>query len=256
MAKRSPLKVLLFLILLLVVAYFCKRGWDGFYVTNPSPGVYVSSQFNQLVNGTWYAWDVPIPSTDGTYNCVADAGDGRTISWTCIVSGGTYNGPVSNAFNSPASSGFRTTGNIGSGLTFFPSISYTPGGPAGTRPDPYVSSNPSTYPNSYPNNFRPAYFGIGFWYRAGGAGGNYVLTVTQTNPPPAAPPPAAARAVAACPACPACPTCNACAAPNACVDMTPYMLKAKCLLTDDEQNPRYMSIDDCECPECKGHRQS
>ena len=31
MAKSSPLKVLLFLILLLVVAYFCKRGWEGFY---------------------------------------------------------------------------------------------------------------------------------------------------------------------------------------------------------------------------------
>lgn len=31
MAKRSPLKVLLFLILLLVVAYLCKRGWEGFY---------------------------------------------------------------------------------------------------------------------------------------------------------------------------------------------------------------------------------
>lgn len=33
MAKRSPLKVLLFLILLLVVAYLCKRGWEGFYAT-------------------------------------------------------------------------------------------------------------------------------------------------------------------------------------------------------------------------------
>jgi hypothetical protein len=31
MAKNNPLKVLLFLILLLVVAYFCKRGWEGFY---------------------------------------------------------------------------------------------------------------------------------------------------------------------------------------------------------------------------------
>jgi len=259
MAKRSPLKVLLFLILLLVVAYLCKRGWEEFYVTNPSPGVYVSSQFNQLVNGDWYAWDVPIPSTDGTYNCVADAGDGRTISWTCIVSGGTYDVPGSHAYNSPASSGFTTTGDIGSGLTFFPSITYTPGGPAGTHPDIYVSSNPSTYPNSYPNNFRPAYFGIGFWYRAGGAGGYYVLTVTQTNPPPAA---ARAAAVQAAPS-PVCPDmsaytlssrCNACAAPNACVDMTPYMLKAKCLLTDDDQNPGYMLIEDC--PTCKEHRQS
>lgn len=34
MAKRSPLKVLLFLILLLVVAYLCKRGWEGFYATS------------------------------------------------------------------------------------------------------------------------------------------------------------------------------------------------------------------------------
>lgn len=179
-----------------MVAYLCKRGWEGFYVTNPRPGVFVSSQFNQLVNGDWYAWDVPIPSTDGTYNCVADAGDGRTISWTCIVSGGTYDVPGSHAYNSPASSGFTTTGNIGSGLTFFPSISYTPGGPAGTHPDPYVSSNPSTYPNSYPNNFRPAYFGIGFWYRAGGAGGNYVLTVTQIDPPIAPPAPAPVAQVA------------------------------------------------------------
>ena len=321
MAKRSPLKVLLFLILLLVVAYLCKRGWDGFYNT---PGVWVSTRFIQLIHGHhWWTWDVPIPTADGIYSCVADAGDGRKIMWTCTVSRGQY-----------TVSGLSKQGNICEVRLHF-SATMTQGASPST-------SSAYGFP-TYPSTHRPAYFGIDFWY-CSPDGANYVLTVTQIDPPPvasagsiniveasyganciggnkgnrtsffksladgksaldyiynfrntggdpapycpknldityncgdgvskywgpatrpeagddspvslrcpvAAPPPPAA-------ACPACPACNSCVAPKACVDMTPYMLKAKCLLTDVDQNPDYMLITDCECPRCKQHRQS
>jgi hypothetical protein len=51
-------------------------------------------------------------------------------------------------------------------------------------------------------------------------------------------------------------SCTSCAAPKSCVDMTPYMLASKCLLTDDDPDPSYMLISDCNCPTCKQYRQS
>ena len=171
MAKRSPLKVLLFLILLLVVAYLCKRGWEGFY---NRPGVWVSTRFIQLIHGHhWWTWDVPIPTADGIYSCVADAGDGRKIMWTCTVSGGQY-----------TVSGLSKQGNVCEVRLHF-SATMTQGASPST-------SSAYTFP-TYPSTHRPAYFGIDFWYCSPG-GANYVLTVTQIYPPIA---PVAAAAQAA-----------------------------------------------------------
>lgn len=242
MAKRSPLKVLLFLILLLVVAYLCKRGWEGFY---NRPGVWVSTRFIQLIHGHhWWTWDVPIPTADGIYSCVADAGDGRKILWTCTVRAGEY-----------TVSGLSKQGNVCEVRLHFSATMNQGASPS--------TSSAYVFP-TYPSRHRPAYFGIDFWY-CSPAGANYVLTVTQIDPPIAPPPPPPPPPPPAAAPSPVCPdlsayiprsSCNSCVAPKSCVDMTPYMLKAKCLLTDDDQNPPYMLIEDCICPTCKQHRQS
>lgn len=162
--KRNPWNVLLFFLVVVTVAYLCKRGWDGFYNT---PGVWVSTQFIQLIHGHhWWTWDVPIPTADGIYSCVADAGDGRKIMWTCTVSGGEY-----------TVSGLSKQGNVCEVRLHF-SATITP------RASPSTTSA-YTFP-TYPSRHRPAYFGIDFWY-CSPAGANYVLTVTQIDPPPVAP---------------------------------------------------------------------
>lgn len=170
---RNPWNVLLFFLVIVTVAYLCKRGWDGFYNT---PGVWVSTRFIQLIHGQhWWTWDVPIPTADGIYSCVADAGDGRKIMWTCTVRGGEY-----------TVSGLSKQGNVCDIRLNF-SATITPGGSPST-------TSAYGFP-SYPGRYRPAYFGIDFWY-CSPAGANYVLTVTQIDPPPVAPVVAAAPAAA------------------------------------------------------------
>ena len=204
MAKISPLKVLLFLILLLVVAYLCKRGIDGFYAAgdiNIIEGSYglncnggnrgnITSRLQQLVNN-----------------------QGNKSSFT--MNGASPHQHFNQVFGDP---------NRGCGK----SVEVTYDCSDGNRRTAFVP-------------------GVG----------NETGTLNLSCPPPP-PPPAAAS-------CPVCPdlsayipksSCTTCAAPKACVDMTPYMLKTKCLLTDDDQDPRYMLIEDCICPTCKQHRQS
>jgi hypothetical protein len=161
---RNPWNVLLFFLVIVTVAYLCKRGWDGFY---NSPGVWVSTRFIQLSHGQhWWTWDVPIPTADGIYSCVADAGDGRKIMWTCTVSGGEY-----------TVSGLSKQGNVCEVRLNF-SATMTPGASPST-------TSAYTFP-TYPSRHRPAYFGIDFWY-CSPAGANYVLTVTQIYTPANAP---------------------------------------------------------------------
>ena len=161
--RRNPWNVLLFFLVIVIVAYLCKRGWDGFY---NRPGVWVSTRFIQLIHGHhWWTWDVPIPTADGIYSCVADAGDGRKIMWTCTVSGGQY-----------TVSGLSKQGNVCEVRLHF-SATMTQGASPST-------SSAYGFP-TYPSTHRPAYFGIDFWY-CSPAGANYVLTVTQIDPPPSA----------------------------------------------------------------------
>jgi hypothetical protein len=234
MAKRSPLKVLLFLILLLVVAYLFKRGCDGFYVTTTTTSTTSSSYIISNVQPGWAVWDIPIPKKPGTYNfsAVADNNNSKYMSWSSTVSeNGTFN--VMN---------FTSTNVGGSERPWLkPRITWTD------------TLDRSFIPKwDFPSSVNPTkYWSLDFNYNYSEA--TYILTMTPPEYPIAPPPPPPVAAVAACPACPAC---NSCAAPKACVDMTPYMLKAKCLLTDDDQNPEYMLIQDCMCSECKMHRQS
>lgn len=163
--RRNPWDILLFFLVIVTVAYLCKRGWDGFY--DASTGVWVSTRFIQLSHGQhWWAWDVPIPTADGVYNCVADAGDGRKIMWTCTVSGGQY-----------TVSGLSKQGNVCEVRLHF-SATITQGASPST-------SSAYFFP-TYPSRHRPAYFGIDFFYCSPG-GANYVLTVTQVYTPANAP---------------------------------------------------------------------
>ena len=224
MAKRSPLKVLLFLILLLVVAYFCKRGWEGFYATSlPSD----------------MPPDMGSPIRVGDYIYVHNTSPGA------VSQPASFNMGVENkawVINTPTPTEAQLKAAPQDDKTLISMFEWDWG----------VDYKPRGW---YTYNGRTVYG------RYVGANSHW-WSISYIVKPPPPPPPAAARAAAACPTCPdlsaymLSSSCNACAAPNACVDMTPYMLKAKCVLTDDDPNPRYMLIDDCECPECKGHRQS
>ena len=328
MAKRSPLKVLLFLILLLVVAYLCKRGWDGFYVTTTSTSTTSSSYIISSGQPGWAVWDIPIPKKPGTYNfsAVANNNNSKYMSWSSTVSeNGTFN--VMN-FTSTNVGGSerpwlkpRITWTDTLDRSFIPKWDF----PSSVNPTKYWSLDfnynysEATYiltmtPPEYPVAPAPAPAGtiniVEASYGANCIGGNkgnrtsffksladgksaldYIYNFRNTggDPAPYCPKnldityncgdgvskywgpgtrpeagddsPVSLRCPVAAPpaavaACPACPACNSCAAPKSCVDMTPYMLKAKCLLTDDDENPRYMLIKDCECPTCKQHRQS
>jgi hypothetical protein len=179
---RNPWNVLLFFLVIVTIAYLCKRGWEGFY---NRPGVWVSTRFIQLIHGHhWWTWDVPIPTADGIYSCVADAGDGRKIMWMCTVRGGEY-----------TVSGLSKQGNVCDVRLHFSATMNQGASPS--------TSSAYVFP-TYPSRHRPAYFGIDFWY-CSPAGANYVLTVTQIDPPiapppppPPPPPPVAAPATAPC----------------------------------------------------------
>jgi hypothetical protein len=51
MAKNNPLKVLLFLILLLVVAYFCKWGWEGWRINQTGNINIIEASYGLNCNG-------------------------------------------------------------------------------------------------------------------------------------------------------------------------------------------------------------
>lgn len=215
MAKRSPLKVLLFLILLLVVAYLCKRGVDGFYST-PLPSDMPP--------------DMGSPIRVGGYIYVHNTSPGAVSEPASFNMGGESRAWVA---NTPTPSEEQLRNAPQDDKTLISMFQWDWG--VGFRSRGWYTYNGRTVYGRY--------VGHNHWWSI-----SYVV-----KPPPPPPPPPPPAAVAACPACPAC---NSCAAPKSCVDMTPYMLKAKCLLTDDDQNPRYMLIEDCICPTCKQHRQS
>ena len=202
MAKRSPLKVLLFLILLLVVAYLCKRGWEGFYA----------------------AGDINIIEASYGLNCNGGNRGNITSRLQQLVN------------NQGNKSSFTFDG--ANPYQHFNRVFGDPNGGCGKSVEvTYDCSDGIRRQASLP----------GVISETG--------TLRLSCPPP--PPPAAA--------CPTCPdmsqyilrsSCRSCASPNACVNMAPYMLKAKCLMTDDDQDPPYMLIEDCKCSECKMHRQS
>jgi hypothetical protein len=272
MAKRSPLKVLLFLILLLVVAYLCKRGIDGFY--DASTGVYCIAE-------------VGTPDDPWATTYFAN------FHW---IQNAPYKGPVRVYYlgglggpprgGDEAYGGFGlywiwgvpNSGNVGrpdnEAFTFYHSYNNTTGTDIKAKmyggADNYatVTINGQQLPrfdgslsDPYHVTLRPGNNNIQIFGQNGVASpagvwlmikddSDRILVKTDCTNWSTSPPAAAAPAPAA-----AAPACNSCAAPNACVDMTPYMLKAKCLLTDDDQDPRYMLIEDC-CPTCKQHRQS
>ena len=255
MAKRSPLKVLLFLILLLVVAYLCKRGWDGFYVA--STGVYCIAEVRSSVDvwsnhyyfdGVWIKNAPPV-------------GNGVYWIWGAPNSG-YVSRPIDEAFTFYHSYN-NTTGTPIQAKIYGGADNYATVTINGRQLPQITGSLDSPYNvELLPGNNNIQIFGqnesiqrlanpAAVWLMIKDTSGRILVKTDCTNwstSPPAAPAPAAA--------CPACPACNSCAAPKACVDMTPYMLKAKCLLTDDDENPRYMLIEDCICPTCKQHRQS
>jgi hypothetical protein len=210
MAKRSPLKVLLFLILLLVVAYLCKRGWEGFY------------------------------DTAGTINIV-EASEGIN----CGASRGNITATLQNLINGQADKySFYHDGRTDGFAPIF-------GDPA-----PYCPKDFNIVYNCGDGNNKTIYI-------PSNDGQHQIIDIkcpkpVAPAPAPAAPAPAAAPSVT-CPDLSAYipkSSCTSCAAPKSCVDMTPYMLASKCLLTDDDPDPSYMLISDCNCPTCKQYRQS
>ena len=230
MAKRSPLKVLLFLILLLVVAYLCKRGWEGFYATS-LPGDMPP--------------DMGSPVRVGDYIYVHNTSPGAVSEPASFNMGGESRAW---AANTPTPSEAQLRNAPQDDKTLISMFQWDWG--VGSRSRGWYTYNGRTVYGRY-------------------VGGNsHWWSISYVVKPPPPPPPAetvAQAAPAAAAACPACPdlsayiprsSCNSCVAPKSCVDMTPYMLKTKCLLTDDDQDPDYMLISECKCPECKQHRQS
>lgn len=226
MAKRSPLKVLLFLILLLVVAYLCKRGVDGFYSTplpsdmppdmgspvrvggyiyvhNTSPGA-VSQPASFDMGGESRAWaaNTPTPSEAQLRNAPQD--DKTLISmfqWDWGVGSRargwyTYNG--------------RTVyGRYVGGNSHWWSISYVV-----KPPPPVVVQN----------------------------------TVAQL---PSVAASSITASTAICPPCQQPPAENICESPKSCVNITDYMPKNRCLVKDYELNNEYMLVSNCRYSPCR-----
>lgn len=258
MAKRSPLKVLLFLILLLVVAYFCKRGWEGFY--NASTGVYCIGE----VGSGGDAWATRYYAGGHWIRNAPPVGNGVCWIWGAPNSGNEAR-PDNEAFTFYHSYNNTTGSNIQAqmygGADNYATV--TINGERFPRFDGSLSSPYNVTLRPGDNNIQ--IFGqngaaspSAVWLMIKDTSGRILVKSDSTNwstSPPAAP-------AAACPACPDLSqympksSCNSCEAPRSCVDMTPYMLKAKCLLSDDDPDPPYMLIEDCKCPTCKEHRQS
>jgi len=81
-------------LVIVTVAYLCKRGWDGFYVTTTSTSTTSSSYIISSVQPGWAVWDIPIPKKPGTYNfsAVANNNSSKYMSWSSTVSeNGTFN---------------------------------------------------------------------------------------------------------------------------------------------------------------------
>ena len=268
MAKRSPLKVLLFLILLLVVAYLCKRGWEGFY--DASTGVYCIGE----VGSGGDAWATRHYAGGHWIRNAPPLGNGVCWIWGAPNSGNESR-PDNEAFTFYNSYNNTTGSNIQAqmygGADNYATV--TINGEQFPRFDGSLSSPYSV--TLRPGNNNIQIFGqngvaspSAVWLMIKDTSGRILIKTDSTSgwsTSPLPPPPAAAAPAAACPACPACAdmsqymlksSCNSCSSPNACVNMAPYMLRAKCLMTDDDTDPPYMLIEDCKCPTCKEHRQS
>jgi len=228
MAKRSPLKVLLFLILLLVVAYLCKRGVDGFYST-PLPSDMPP--------------DMGSPVRVGGYIYVHNTSPGAVSQPASFDMGGESRAWVA---NTPTPSEAQLKNAPQDDKTLISMFQWDWG--VGSRARGWYTYNGRTVYGRY----------------VGGNSHWWSISYVVKPPPPVVQATQTTQATQATPSV-TCPdlsayipksSCTTCAAPKACVDMTPYMLKTKCLLTDDDEDPRYMLIEDCICPTCKQHRQS
>lgn len=117
---------------------------------------WTSTQFNSGQNGNWYAWDVAVPTVNGTYSCraVASGNASKYITWTCTVSGGSAN-----------VSGLSLI-NVDNGGNPRVAWSYSFGLGAGTI-------------NGFPySGGGLVYFIVDFWYTYADA--TYILTLTRT----------------------------------------------------------------------------
>jgi len=118
---------------------------------------WTSTQFNSAQNGNHYAWNVSVPTVNGTYSCraVASGNASKFMTWTCTVSGGSANV---------------------SGLTF---TNVDRGDYARMGWTTSFASGVGTF-NEFPyNGGGVVYFIFDVWYRYADA--TYILTVTRTS---------------------------------------------------------------------------
>ena len=117
---------------------------------------WTSTQFNSGQNGNWYAWNVPVPTTNGTYTslAVASGNSSKYFGWTCTVSGGIA---------------------YISGLYF---VNVSRGGNANVGWSPSFALNAGSI-NGFPySGGGLVYFIVDFWYTYADA--TYILTLTRT----------------------------------------------------------------------------
>ena len=246
MAKRSPLKVLLFLILLLVVAYFCKMGWEGFYAHTPPEVFHISGYNNTLADapGVCQSLGARVATYAELDEAQKNGANWCSTGW--VSDRGNRNAFYPITYDTMGGCGNGRSGIIdwignddwfgqGTGKGFKAGVNCF-----GNKPEE-KDIKKIILPGNAANSSGVMPFNKYQWSRYPGS------------------------IRAECPACPTCPdmsqyilrsSCNSCSSPNACVNMAPYMLKAKCLMTDDDPDPPYMLISDCNCPTCKQHRQS